>query len=180
MMIFVVVDEKKAGGGGGVAGPPVVSMAGNACGTMHASAYSRQLAYKMGRLAPSRRQSFKSAMKKIAFLVFLMLPATSFAGTCADTANGHDDFSCVSRELENSKKDLNAIYQKIYSSTQYKREFEQSQKAWLSYREKQCNGYIAAEASQSQGTGPGLITKDCLLTITRQRVDYLKTLLEKR
>nr|WP_232438845.1 lysozyme inhibitor LprI family protein [Burkholderia ubonensis] len=54
---------------------------------------------------------------------------------------------------------------------------EKSQKAWLNYREKQCNGYIAAEASQSQGAG--LITKDCLVTITKQRVDYLKTLLEK-
>ncbi|WP_332399300.1 lysozyme inhibitor LprI family protein [Burkholderia ubonensis] len=75
------------------------------------------------------------------------------------------------------KKDLNAIYQKIYASTQYKDELEKSQKAWLNYREKQCNGYIAAEASQSQGAG--LITKDCLVTITKQRVDYLKTLLEK-
>ncbi|WP_354168062.1 lysozyme inhibitor LprI family protein [Burkholderia sp. 567] len=77
------------------------------------------------------------------------------------------------------KKELNTIYQKLYSSTQYKNEFEQSQRAWLNYRDKQCNGYIAAEASQSQGAGPGLITKDCLATITKQRVDYLKTLLVK-
>ncbi|WP_318834281.1 lysozyme inhibitor LprI family protein [Burkholderia cepacia] len=68
---------------------------------------------------------------------------------------------------------------KLYSATQYKNEFEQSQKAWLNYRDKQCNGYIAAEASQSQGAGSGLITKDCLATITKQRIDYLRTLLGK-
>jgi uncharacterized protein YecT (DUF1311 family) len=91
----------------------------------------------------------------------------------------YDDLSCVTHALDKSKKDLNVIYQKIYTSTEYKGEFEQSQKAWLNYREKQCNGYIAAEASQSQGAGSGLITKYCLATITQQRVDYLKTLLEK-
>ncbi|WP_371028065.1 LOG family protein [Paraburkholderia sp. RCC_158] len=30
----------------------------------------------------------------------------------------------------------------MYTSTQYKDEFEQSQKAWLNYREKQCNGSV--------------------------------------
>ncbi len=111
--------------------------------------------------------------------MFLLFPLTSFADACIDGGNVYDDLSCVDRTLGVLKKDLNSIYQKIYSSTQYKNEFEQSQKAWLNYREKQCNGYIAAEASQSQGVGPGLITKDCLVTITRQRVDYLKTLLVK-
>ncbi|WP_082728939.1 lysozyme inhibitor LprI family protein [Burkholderia sp. LA-2-3-30-S1-D2] len=118
-------------------------------------------------------------MKKIISLLLLLLPLSSFAEACVNSGNVYDDLSCTDRALNISKKDLNLIYQKIYSSTQYKNEFEQSQKAWLNYREKQCNGYIAAEASQSQGVGPGLITKDCLLTITKQRVDYLKTLLEK-
>ncbi|WP_244121696.1 lysozyme inhibitor LprI family protein [Burkholderia gladioli] len=67
----------------------------------------------------------------------------------------------------------------VYASTQYKAEFEQSQKAWLNYRDKQCNGYFAAEASQSQGEGPALIVRDCLAELTRQRLDYLKTLLKK-
>ncbi|WP_080485666.1 MULTISPECIES: lysozyme inhibitor LprI family protein [Burkholderia cepacia complex] len=118
-------------------------------------------------------------MKKIIYLVFLLLPATSFAEACISGMNVYDDLSCTLHALDKSKKDLNAIYQKIYASTQYKDELEKSQKAWLNYREKQCNGYIAAEASQSQGAGPGLITKDCLVTITRQRVDYLKTLLKR-
>jgi uncharacterized protein YecT (DUF1311 family) len=118
-------------------------------------------------------------MKKIICLIILLLPLSSFAKTCADGGNVYDDLACADRTLDSSKRDLNAIYQKIYASTQYKDEFEQSQKAWLNYREKQCNGYIAAEASQSQGAGSGLITKDCLVAITKQRVDYLKTLLEK-
>ncbi|MBN3816029.1 DUF1311 domain-containing protein [Paraburkholderia sp. Se-20369] len=118
-------------------------------------------------------------MKKIIYLLLLLLPLTSFAEACVGGGNVYNDLSCVDRALEKSKKDLNVIYQKIYSSTQYKGEFEQSQKAWLNYREKQCNGYIASEASQSQGAGSSLITKDCLVTITKQRVDYLKTLLEK-
>jgi len=118
-------------------------------------------------------------MKRIIYLVILLLPLSSFAKPCAGGGNVYGDLSCANQALDSSKRELNAIYQKLYASTQYKDEFEQSQKAWLNYREKQCNGYIAAEASQSQGVGAGLITKDCLVTITRQRVDYLKTLLDK-
>jgi uncharacterized protein YecT (DUF1311 family) len=118
-------------------------------------------------------------MKKIIFLLVLLLPLSSFATTCEERGNVYDDLSCADQTLVQLKKDLNIIYQKIYSSTQYKNEFEQAQKAWLNYRERQCSGYIANEASQSQGAGSGLITKDCLVTITRQRVEYLKTLLEK-
>jgi len=118
-------------------------------------------------------------MRKIICVILLLLPLSSFAKACTDSGNVYDDLSCTNQALDSSKRDLNAIYQKIYASTQYKDEFEQSQKAWLNYRERQCNGYIAAEASQSQGAGSGLITKDCLVAITKQRVDYLKTLLEK-
>jgi uncharacterized protein YecT (DUF1311 family) len=91
------------------------------------------------------------------------------------------DHSTVHRwaALEKAKKDLNSSYQRIYAFTQYKDDFENSQKAWLNYRDKQCNGYVANEASESQGAGPGLIIKDCLVTLTRQRVDYLKTFLAK-
>jgi len=118
-------------------------------------------------------------MKRIILLVFLSMPLVSFAEACIGSGDVNDDLFCVNRSLEKSKKELNAIYQKIYTSTEYKNELDQSQKAWLTYRERQCNGYIAAEASQSQGVGSALITKDCLATITQQRVDYLKTLLEK-
>ncbi|AYZ96946.1 DUF1311 domain-containing protein [Burkholderia dolosa] len=118
-------------------------------------------------------------MKNIVYLIFLFLPLTTFADECINGGNAYNDLSCVDQSLEKSKKDLNSLHRRIYSSTQYKQEFEQSQKAWLNYREKQCNGYIAAEASQSQGVGPGLITKECSLALTRQRIDYLKTLIEK-
>ncbi|WP_175687654.1 lysozyme inhibitor LprI family protein [Burkholderia anthina] len=118
-------------------------------------------------------------MKKTISLALLLLPLGALADPCVGNGNVYDDLSCVDRSLAESKQALNAIYRKIYASTQYKSEFEQSEQAWLDYRNKQCNGYIAAEASQSQGEGPGLITRDCLLTITRQRVDYLKTLLAK-
>ncbi|WP_260436981.1 lysozyme inhibitor LprI family protein [Burkholderia contaminans] len=125
------------------------------------------------------RRFVQEAMKKTICLALLLLPLSARAETCAGDGNVHDDLSCVDRALTQSKKDLNLIYRKIYAATQYKNEFEQSQKAWLDYRDRQCNGYIAAEASQSQGEGSGLITRDCLLTITRQRVDYLKTLVGK-
>ncbi|WP_175719496.1 lysozyme inhibitor LprI family protein [Burkholderia anthina] len=118
-------------------------------------------------------------MKMTISLALLLLPLSALADPCVGNGNVYDDLSCVDRSLAQSKQELNAIYRKIHASTQYKDAFEQSQKAWLTYRDKQCNGYIAAEASQAQGEGAGLITRDCLLTITRQRVDYLKTLLAK-
>lgn len=118
-------------------------------------------------------------MNKIIYSVFLLLLLNSYAEACDDNGNVYDDLSCVDHTLDKEKKDLNAIYQKIYSSTLYKHEFEQSQKAWLNYREKQCHGYIAAEASQSQGAGSVLIMKDCLVAITKQRVAYLTSLIDK-
>jgi uncharacterized protein YecT (DUF1311 family) len=90
-------------------------------------------------------------MRKLISLVILLLPLSSFADACISAGNVYDDLSCAKHTLEQLKRELNAIYQKIYSSTQYKNEFEQSQKVWLNYRERPCNGYIAAEASQSQG-----------------------------
>ncbi|MCQ0033333.1 DUF1311 domain-containing protein [Burkholderia glumae] len=118
-------------------------------------------------------------MKKLIILIPLLTPIISFAGEFIGGGNVYNDLACTSRDLVASKKELNEIYRKIYASTQYKDELDRSQKAWLNYREKECNGYVAAEASQSQGAGPGLIVKDCLVTITRQRVDYLKRFLER-
>ncbi|CAG9207372.1 LprI domain-containing protein [Paraburkholderia tropica] len=118
-------------------------------------------------------------MKKNIYLAFLLLPLNSYAEACVDNGNVCDDLPCANHTHDKEKVDLNVIYQRIYTSTQYKNEFEQSQKAWLAYRDKQCNGYIASEASQSQGAGSDMITKDCLVTLTKQRVDYLKTLVEK-
>ncbi|MBN3726883.1 lysozyme inhibitor LprI family protein [Burkholderia sp. Ac-20379] len=115
-------------------------------------------------------------MKTIIYLALLLLPFSAIAQTCNGTV--YDELMCTNRSLSASKKALNAVYQKIYAATQYKNELEQSQKAWLTYRDKQCNGYIAAEAAQSQGEGSALITQDCLATLTRQRVDYLKTLID--
>lgn len=118
-------------------------------------------------------------MKKIIPLAFLAFPLSSFSEPCIGNGNVYNDLACTDRILVKSKIELNSIYQKIYESTQHKNEFEKSQRSWINYREKQCNGYIAAEASQSQGAGAGLITKDCLVEITKQRIDYLKTLLDK-
>ncbi|MEK6349453.1 MAG: lysozyme inhibitor LprI family protein [Burkholderia sp.] len=118
-------------------------------------------------------------MKKIVYLALLLFPLSSFAqtGNCSGTV--YDELACTRLSLSASKKALNVIYQQIYASTQYKNELEQSQKAWLAYRDKQCNGYIAAEAAEAQGEGAALITQDCLATLTRQRVEYLKTLVEQ-
>lgn len=118
-------------------------------------------------------------MGKFISLVFLLLPLSSFAETCISRGGVYDDLSCADHTLEQLKRDLNVIYLTIYLSMQYKNELDQSQRAWLNYRGRQRNGYIAAEASQSQGARSGLITKECLITITWQRVDYLKTLLDK-
>jgi uncharacterized protein YecT (DUF1311 family) len=68
-------------------------------------------------------------MKKIIFLLIFLVPMSSFAKACAEGGNVYGDFSCADQNLGQLKKDLNIIYQKIYSSTQYKDEFERSQKA---------------------------------------------------
>ncbi|HDR9049743.1 DUF1311 domain-containing protein [Burkholderia vietnamiensis] len=117
--------------------------------------------------------------KKAITLAFIALPAIAFADAAINNGNAYDDLSRINAELNKSKTELNSTYQKLYLSTRYKNELQQAQEAWLAYRSKQCTGYVAAEASASQGIGSSLITKECLTTITKQRVDYLKTLLQK-
>ncbi|WP_081055237.1 lysozyme inhibitor LprI family protein [Burkholderia vietnamiensis] len=117
--------------------------------------------------------------KKAITLVFIALPAIAFADATINNGNVYDDLSRINAELNKSKTELNSTYQKLYLSTRYKNELQQAQEAWLAYRSKQCTGYVAAEAAASQGIGSSLITKECLTTITKQRVDYLKTLLQK-
>ncbi len=114
--------------------------------------------------------------KTIVLLACLWLPLGARAETCADGGTVYGELACTEQALAASKQELNALYRKLYAGTQYKHEFEQAQKAWLVYRDGQCNGYVAAEAAQAQGEGPGLIVADCLATLTRERVAYLKTL----
>jgi hypothetical protein len=50
---------------------------------------------------------------------------SSCADACIGNGNVYDDLSCAARDLDQSEKDLNAIYRKIHASMQCKDEFEQ-------------------------------------------------------
>lgn len=138
--------------------------------------------YHLAKFPPRPQTQMRHPMnitKKTITLAFIALPAIAFADAAINNGNAYDDLSRINAELNKSKTELNSTYQKLYLSTRYKNELQQAQEAWLAYRSKQCTGYVAAEASASQGIGSSLITKECLTTITKQRVDYLKTLLQK-
>lgn len=53
---------------------------------------------------------------------------------------------------------------------------ETSQKAWLAYRDAQCNGIEGYLGSQAQGAGAALILKSCLSEKLSKRITELKNI----
>ena len=117
-------------------------------------------------------------MKKLLLCSFLLSSAAAFAQ--CDTGNVYSDIKCTEKSLNADKSALNTVYAKISADldAEGRSELEASQKAWLNYRNKQCNGLLAVYASQAQGAGSKLITLSCEAEKTHERVQELKSLIE--
>ena len=117
-------------------------------------------------------------MKKLLLCSFLLSSAAAFAE--CNTGNVYTDIQCTEKSLKADKSALNTVYTKISADldAEGKSELDASQKAWLNYRNKQCNGLLAIYASQAQGAGSKLITLSCEAEKTHERVQELKILIE--
>ncbi|MFB2588295.1 lysozyme inhibitor LprI family protein [Acinetobacter sp. c1-l78] len=108
----------------------------------------------------------------------LGLSSLTFAN--CDFGNVYEDLQCYEKQFSQAKVQLNKTYQKLYQqqNTNTQQALEQSQTAWLNYRDKQCNGLMGAIGSEAQGAGSGLIVTSCLAEMTTERSKTLAELLD--
>lgn len=117
-------------------------------------------------------------MKNI-LLIFGLLGSVSAYAQC-QTGNVYTDIDCYEKQLKADKSELNRTYKSLYASldSDGRLALDASQKAWLVYREKECNGLMAYFGSQSQGAGSHLSTLSCVADKTEDRVKELKGYLD--
>ena len=120
--------------------------------------------------------------QRIAYIAFLCtLPAASLAGECSEFKEGSTPWAtCQSAQVfTNTDKSLNTTYRKVLSEfngpsrSKERQSLIASQRAWLSFRERQC------EFAQLLANGAGSATLlDCKADLTKERTEFLERLLK--
>lgn len=115
-------------------------------------------------------------MKKIILALSILISGFSYAE--CKTGNVYSDIDCFEKQLKNDKASMNRIYNKLASNldSEGKTVLEDSQKAWLDYRTKQCSGLMGYYGSQAMGAGSHLIILSCQAEKTHERLKELKDL----
>ncbi|HGH3561182.1 TPA: lysozyme inhibitor LprI family protein [Acinetobacter baumannii] len=105
-------------------------------------------------------------MKKILLIATSLLSVTTFAGSVDSGLQKLD------KEIKGLKSELNTQYKKAYSQTEAKQELDNSQKAWLKYKELQCGDFVVADTEGSPATVEYDLT--CQSILYKQRIAFLK------
>lgn len=94
-------------------------------------------------------------MKKSLFLMMLCLPL--LAQAVCEKGNVYEDIDCYEREIAKIKPKMNATYRELVKLNTHNahKSFEQSQKLWLQFIEKDCE-FENTPSTMAQGSGYGL------------------------
>lgn len=104
-------------------------------------------------------------MKKLLLLTTLAFCSSTFAGS-------FEDMQKLDKEIKNLKSELNFVYKKAYSQTEAKQELDESQKAWLKFKEQQCGDFVVADTQGSPATGIYDLT--CQSILYKHRIAFFK------
>ncbi|GAA5631067.1 hypothetical protein Acal02_01686 [Acinetobacter calcoaceticus] len=104
-------------------------------------------------------------MKKVLILSILALCSTAYAGS-------FEDMQKLDKEIKKLKSELNLVYKKAYSQTEAKQELDESQKAWLKFKEQQCGDFVVADTQGSPATGIYDLT--CQSILYKHRIAFFK------
>lgn len=115
--------------------------------------------------------------KKIVTLI-LTISFSQIVFAACEHGNIYEDIECYDKQIKQDKAKMNSIYNSLSKTLDDngKKELENSQKAWLSYRDAQCNGLMGYFGSQAQGAGSALIQKSCVGEKLEQRIKELNDL----
>ena len=119
-------------------------------------------------------------MKKIIFSGLCLSFGFAVASDDCDTGRVHEDLACIEDAYKLSKSRLNATYNKVLSKMDENDvgKLEGSQKAWLNYRNMQCNSLLGVFYLPSQAGGDKLISTYCELQKTDLRIKELEELMD--
>ena len=99
-------------------------------------------------------------------------------GPCMDRTDGitSEMLDCIGEAQDRADARLVTTLSKAVSSISPVRRFSlhEAQKAWLAYRQAHCNFLADPEG----GTSASLISADCWLSLTEERVAFLDTLVD--
>lgn len=104
-------------------------------------------------------------MKKLLLLTTLVFCGSTFAGS-------FEDMQKLDKEIKMLKSELNLVYKKAYSQTEAKQELDESQKAWLRFKEQQCGDFVVADTQGSPATGIYDLT--CQSILYKHRIAFFK------
>ena len=118
-------------------------------------------------------------MKNLLLILCCTLSVGVYAAEteCDNPSNSFEAQKCLSVDVRKYKNELNAVYKKLYTQTEAKKELDAAQKSWLSYKELQCGNFVAVDTGRSPAAV--IIDLDCQSTLLQQRISYLQTLLSE-
>ncbi|WP_228147124.1 lysozyme inhibitor LprI family protein [Acinetobacter sp. ANC 3832] len=103
---------------------------------------------------------------------------SSFSYAKCNNENQIVAYKCLQSELKTEKTKMNQLYQQIYAQYDDKNKqlLEKSQKAWLNYRDVQCNQLLGRLTYGALGMSAGFAAIDCELNSIQFRLKELKSL----
>jgi len=113
------------------------------------------------------------------FLVVMVVCATAASAEeidCANAITQTDMNICAFGAYDKAEAEMNAVYQKAlehFSDKDTATQFEESQKAWLNYRDLHCD--YAADQYKGGSIRP-LIYATCMETLTKERTWHIVNL----
>lgn len=113
---------------------------------------------------------------KYGLLSLAILPCLSFA-----ECNQNDQVQihqCMTQQLKTDKVKMNKLYQQAYNKFENNNQIllEKSQKAWLNYRNVQCDELMGSLTYGASGMAAGLVYLQCQLDSTEFRLKELQDL----
>ncbi len=128
-------------------------------------------------------------MKKT-LIALLLLPSMAMTQTqaaapdaaCWTTYNAYDAIAdCQKEVLQDEKKALNTVYQKIEKAyplpdqVPYIQHLDNAQKAWLAYRNQECVVQAAPDPDDQFKPGEDPDALSCQIKLTHQRTEFLSS-----
>lgn len=116
-------------------------------------------------------------MKQIGFAVLLLSLSGAVRADDIDLDCTHPTATieldlCADREAEAVDRELNLTYRRISAGldAQARALLLAAQRAWIAYRDKQCN----YETARAEGSGHNVAHLNCLMRVTKARTRELK------
>lgn len=114
-------------------------------------------------------------IRMAAALLFLPAAAAVAQTDCRNPQTQTDMNRCANADYAKADAELNRVYQQLRAKTGSAAQLEAAERAWLAYRDKECDLETAGEAG---GSIQPLLQATCLKALTERRNAELRRLLK--